>query len=125
MQFKSQYVNKKHRADLADDTVRRSGKQRGIVPSPTAVVTYTDRMGDSYYLHEGKTTTGKVRYFVAKTIREGVLCGVGSMPEVHSRPSQTKENPGPSVAGAIVSALSRGETLCTESSGPRTDVLKT
>ena len=37
------------------------------------VVTYTDRMGDSYYLHEGKTKTGKVRYFVAKTIREGVL----------------------------------------------------
>ncbi len=30
-------------------------------------------MGDSYYLHEGKTKTGKVRYFVAKTIRKGVL----------------------------------------------------
>jgi len=30
-------------------------------------------MGDTYYLHEGRTKTGKVRYFVAKTIREGVL----------------------------------------------------
>ena len=73
MQFKSQYVNNKHGADLADDIVRRPRQQRGIFASPTAVVTYTDRMGDSYYLHEGKTTTGKVRYFVAKTIREGVL----------------------------------------------------
>ncbi|HSL84906.1 MAG TPA: hypothetical protein VLF66_19180 [Thermoanaerobaculia bacterium] len=37
------------------------------------VVTYTDRMGETYYLHEGRTKTGKVRYFVAKTIREGAL----------------------------------------------------
>ena len=36
-------------------------------------MTYTNRMGETYYLHEGRTKTGKVRYFVAKTIREGVL----------------------------------------------------
>jgi hypothetical protein len=35
-------------------------------------------MGDTYYLHEGRTKTGKVRYFVAKTPREGVL---SAMPE--------------------------------------------
>ncbi len=36
-------------------------------------MTYTNRMGDTYYLHEGRTKTGKVRYFVAKTLHEGVL----------------------------------------------------
>ena len=30
-------------------------------------------MGDIYYLHEGRTKSGKVRSFVAKTIREGAL----------------------------------------------------
>ena len=73
MQFKLQHVNKKHGSDLADGIVPRTGQPRGIFASPTGVVTYTDRMGDSYYLHEGTTKTGKVRYFVAKTIREGVL----------------------------------------------------
>lgn len=34
---------------------------------------YTNRMGDTYYLHEGKTKTGKPRYFFAKTIREGAI----------------------------------------------------
>jgi hypothetical protein len=37
------------------------------------VVTHTNRMGDTYYLHEGKTKTGKPRYFFAKTIRKGAL----------------------------------------------------
>jgi hypothetical protein len=37
------------------------------------VVTHTNRMGDTYYLHEGKTKTGKPRYFFAKTIREGAI----------------------------------------------------
>ncbi len=41
-------------------------------------MTYTNRMGDTYYLHEGRTKAGKVRYFVAKTLREGVL---SEMPE--------------------------------------------
>jgi hypothetical protein len=36
-------------------------------------MTYTNRMGDTYYLHKGTTKTGKARYFVAKTIREGLL----------------------------------------------------
>jgi len=30
-------------------------------------------MGDTYYLHEGRTKTGKPRYFVARSIREGAL----------------------------------------------------
>lgn len=35
-------------------------------------------MGDTYYLHEGRTKTNKVRYFVTKTPREGIL---SKMPE--------------------------------------------
>lgn len=33
-------------------------------------------MGDTYYLHKGRTRTGKIRYFVAKTPREGVLSAI-------------------------------------------------
>jgi hypothetical protein len=49
-------------------------------PAPAArrakaasVVTYTNRHGEPYYLHEGRTKTGKVRYFVARTAGEGAL----------------------------------------------------
>ena len=56
----------------------RTHQQRETAASETTVVTYTNRMGDTYYLHEGRTKTGKVRYFVAKTRREGVL---SAMPE--------------------------------------------
>ena len=41
-------------------------------------MTYTNRMGDTYYLIEGRTKTGKVRYYVSKTLREGAL---PAMPE--------------------------------------------
>lgn len=34
---------------------------------------YTNRKGQIYYLHAGKTKTGKRRYFVAKTAGDGVL----------------------------------------------------
>lgn len=36
-------------------------------------VSYTNRRGDTYYLHVGKTKTGKPRYFVARTIGDGAL----------------------------------------------------
>ena len=55
---------------------RRTDQQRGTSASPTTVVTYTSRLGDIYYLHEGRTKSGTVRYFVAKTIREGVPSGM-------------------------------------------------
>lgn len=41
-------------------------------------LTHTNRYGDKYYLHEGKTKTGKVRYFAAKKIGEGAM---SAMPE--------------------------------------------
>ena len=44
----------------------------------TGVATYTNRRGDTYYLHGGTTKLGKVRYFVAKTPRDGTLA---AMPE--------------------------------------------
>jgi hypothetical protein len=36
------------------------------------LVSYTNRKGEVYYLHAGKTKTGKPRYFVAKMIGVGV-----------------------------------------------------
>lgn len=36
-------------------------------------MSYTNRKGQVYYLHAGKTKTGKRRYFVAKTIGAGAL----------------------------------------------------
>ncbi len=57
---------------------RRTPQHRETATSQTGIVTYTNRMGDTYYLHEGRTKTGKVRYFVAKTPREG---GLSAIPE--------------------------------------------
>jgi hypothetical protein len=34
---------------------RRTPQQRETAAPETAVVTYTNRMGDIYYLHEGRT----------------------------------------------------------------------
>jgi hypothetical protein len=42
-------------------------------PTLPIALTYVNRMGDTYYLHEGKTKTGKPRLFFAKAIREGAL----------------------------------------------------
>jgi len=36
------------------------------------VITYRNRLGDRYYLHEGKTKTGKAKYFFSRK-REGQL----------------------------------------------------
>lgn len=55
---------------------RRTLRKRENAAPETAIVTYTNRMGDIYYLHEGGTKTGKARYFVAKTPREGVLSSI-------------------------------------------------
>lgn len=41
-------------------------------PEPT-VLAYTSRLGERYFLHEGRTKTGKPKYFFAKTVREGAL----------------------------------------------------
>lgn len=38
--------------------------------SPVALP-YTNRHGDTYYLHEGRTKTGKPRYFAARSAGEG------------------------------------------------------
>jgi hypothetical protein len=45
---------------------------------PAGVVTYTNRHGEPYYLHEGRTKTGKARYFVSKGVGDGAL---RAMPE--------------------------------------------
>jgi len=48
-------------------------RQRKSAASERQALSYTNRMGATYYLHEGRTKTGKVRYFVAKSLREGAL----------------------------------------------------
>jgi hypothetical protein len=40
--------------------------------------THTNRHGELYYLHAGRTRTGKLRYFVVKTSGERTL---DAMPE--------------------------------------------
>jgi hypothetical protein len=47
------------------------------MPGMSALL-YTNRRGNRYYLHAGRTRTGKPRYFVAKTPGEGTL---DAMPE--------------------------------------------
>jgi hypothetical protein len=37
------------------------------------VVTHTNRMGDTYYLHRGTTKRGKPRYYFARAVREGAV----------------------------------------------------
>ena len=42
-------------------------------PEQSATLAYTNRKGRTFYLHGGRTKTGKQRYFMAKTVREGAL----------------------------------------------------
>jgi len=44
-----------------------------LVKPTRTVFAYENRMGVTYYLHEGRTTTGKPRYFFAKTMGPGML----------------------------------------------------
>jgi hypothetical protein len=44
-----------------------------VKPASASVFTFQNRMGDMYYLHEGRTKTGKPRYFFAKTAGQGTL----------------------------------------------------
>jgi hypothetical protein len=55
--------------DMTTKATRRNSPLQG----PRAPVSYTNRRGQVYYLHEGKTKTGKHRWFVAKTLGEGAL----------------------------------------------------
>ena len=56
------------------------GRRRSLKPSPvkTQALSYTNHAGVTYYLHEGRTKTGKPRFFVAKTIRDDAR---STMPE--------------------------------------------
>ncbi|GEM_PF-567421 len=58
--------------------VHRTRSRHDRAASKTAVVTYTNRMRNTYYLVEGRTKTGKVRYSAVRTLREGAL---PAMPE--------------------------------------------
>jgi hypothetical protein len=42
-------------------------------PAALAPASYTNRFGGTYYLHQGTTKTGRLRYFVARTAGAGAL----------------------------------------------------
>jgi len=44
-----------------------------LVKPKAGVLAHKNRLGVTYYLHEGTTKTGKPRYFFARTVREGAL----------------------------------------------------
>jgi len=46
---------------------------RLVKPAAPSALAYENRMGERYYLHEGKTKTGKARCFFAKVIGDGAL----------------------------------------------------
>jgi hypothetical protein len=49
-----------------------------VAPPARTVFTYENRMGVTYYLHEGRTKTDKPRYFFARTMGPGII---GEMPK--------------------------------------------
>jgi hypothetical protein len=52
----------------------RMARLRLVKPAPEPIVfTHENRMGVTFYLHEGKTKTGKPRYFFTRDIRDGSL----------------------------------------------------
>ncbi len=48
----------------------------GSISPDGSALSYANRRGDVYYLHAGKTKTGKARYFVAKTVGGGALAAM-------------------------------------------------
>jgi hypothetical protein len=85
---------------------RRSPKNPG---AESKALSYTNRIGDTYHLHEGRTKTGKPRYFVAKTVREGALT---TMPEGYEFSE--------SINGVV--SVRRASTSEAASKIPKTDV---
>jgi hypothetical protein len=62
-----------------DDRVEHAGVREPTAEAPA--LGYTNMWGVTYYLHEGRTKTGKPRYFVAKTIRSSESEGAsGAVP---------------------------------------------
>ena len=53
---------------------------RLVEPGASAALAYTNRKGDTYYLHGGKTKTGKPRYFFAKAAGSGSLSEMPPLP---------------------------------------------
>ncbi len=50
-------------------------------------ISHTNRKGEIYYLHEGKTSTGKPRYFFSKKTDGDLLETIPEGYEIHEKPS--------------------------------------
>lgn len=86
----------------------------------TTAFTYVNRMGVRFYLHEGKTKTGKPRYFFAKAIREGALAempeGLEVIESINGVVSVRRQKPGevsvpPEDVKLVEAALTRHQHL--------------
>jgi hypothetical protein len=62
--------DKPARRAVVGEIVTRSTQNNG---PPNEAFAYTNRQDVAYYLHEGKTKTGKVRYYFARSVEEGAL----------------------------------------------------
>lgn len=64
-------------ADASSRTSAKPPAKREVAPelarADRPALSYTNRRGDVYYPHVGATSTGKRRFFVAKTVGEGAL----------------------------------------------------
>jgi hypothetical protein len=58
---------------MARGRKRESTTRTTASSQPAPAISYRNRMRATYYLHEGQTKTGRVRYFAAKTVGEGAL----------------------------------------------------
>ncbi len=88
--------------------------------SASSTLAHTNRFGRTYYLHEGRTKTGKPRYCVRKTIGDGALANMPSGFEfveslngvVSVRRVDTSEKAIPAVdVGLVTAELSKHEHL--------------
>jgi hypothetical protein len=87
--------------------------QHSPLESLNAPVSYTNRRGEVYYLHEGKTKTGKRRWFVAKTLGEGALAelpnGLEIVESINAVVSVRRVDPGARTVPEIDLARVRAE----------------
>ena len=67
-------VSRKLAADLDETGQREREPRSATVADAATVVQHVNRKGDTYYLHQGRTKTGKPKYFFSKK-SEGELCG--------------------------------------------------
>ncbi len=105
---------------LCDDPLLAMSKRRSSPtldpaprPSVEAALTYTSRIGETWYLHEGVTKTGKPRYYVARSpgtgARTEMPAGMEFRESVNSVVSVAKIDPNAATVAPADLALLQAE----------------